>query len=103
MYLAENFRFDKNASIAFDWSNANRLSPNPYNKQKRENESVRSRNVLSFSVSDVFAIAKVMLFASLIMMLLAKARNDVMFAHYAVRRNIIHAVNITAAGNIICP
>ena len=38
-----------------------------------------------------------------IMMLHAKARNDVMFAHYAVRRNIIHAVNITAAGNIICP
>ena len=56
-----------------------------------------------FSVSDVFAIAKVMLFASLVMMLLAKARNDVMFAHYAVRRNIIHAVNITAAGNITCP
>ena len=38
-----------------------------------------------------------------IMMLLAKGRNDVIFAHYAVRRNIIHAVNITAAGNIICP
>ena len=37
------------------------------------------------------------------MMLLAKARNDVMFAHYAARRNIIRAVNITAAGNIICP
>jgi hypothetical protein len=37
------------------------------------------------------------------MMLLAKARNDVMFAHYAVKRNIIHAVDITAAGNIICP
>ena len=37
------------------------------------------------------------------MMLLAKARNDVMFANYAVRRNIIHAVNITAVGNIICP
>jgi hypothetical protein len=37
------------------------------------------------------------------MMLLAKARSDVMFAHYAVRRNIIHAVNITAEGNIICP
>ena len=44
-----------------------------------------------------------MLFASLVMMLLAKARNDVMFANYAVRRNIIHAVNITAVGNIICP
>ncbi len=36
-------------------------------------------------------------------MFLAKARNDVLFAHYAVRRNIIHAVNITAEGNIICP
>ena len=30
-----------------------------------------------------FAIAKVMLFATLIMMLLAKARSDVMFAHCA--------------------
>ena len=38
-----------------------------------------------------------------IMMLLANARSDVMFAHYAVRRNIIHEVNITAVGNIICP
>ena len=38
-----------------------------------------------------------------IMMLLAKARNDVIFAHYAVRRNIIHEVYITAVGNIICP
>jgi hypothetical protein len=34
MSLAENFRFDKNASIAFDWSNANGQSQNPYNKQK---------------------------------------------------------------------
>ena len=56
-----------------------------------------------FLCRDVFAIAKVMLFAPLIMMLLAKARNDVLFAHYAVRRNIIHTVNITAEGNIICP
>ena len=38
-----------------------------------------------------------------IMMLRAYARNDVMFAHYAVRHNIIHEVNITAVGNIICP
>ena len=45
------------------------------------------------------------------MMLLALACNDVlhgvqydaMFAHYAARRNIIYAVNIIAAGNIICP
>ena len=36
-----------------------------------------------------------MLFASLIMILLVKARNDVMFAHCAFRRNIIHAANIT--------
>ena len=36
-----------------------------------------------FSVGDVFAIAKVMLFASLTMMLLAKACSDVMFAHCA--------------------
>ena len=39
--------------------------------------------VCSFSVSDVFAIAKVMLFATLTMMLLAKAHSDVMFAHCA--------------------
>ena len=35
-------------------------------------------------------------------MLLAKARSDGMLAHYAVRHNIIHEVNITAEGNIIC-
>ena len=28
--------FDKSASIAFDWSNANGLSPNPYTNRKRE-------------------------------------------------------------------
>ena len=53
--------------------------------------------------SDVFAHAKVMLFASLIMMLLPMVASDVMFAHYAVRRNIIYAVNIIAEGNITCP
>ena len=30
-------------------------------------------------------------------------RNDVMFAHFAARRNITHAVNITAEGYITCP
>ena len=30
-------------------------------------------------------------------------RNDVMVAHYAVRRNIIYEVNIIAEGNITCP
>ena len=38
-----------------------------------------------------------------IMMLLANARSDVMFAHYAVWRNIIHEVNITDEVNITCP
>ncbi|MBR2635099.1 MAG: hypothetical protein IKD31_05925 [Clostridia bacterium] len=38
-----------------------------------------------------------------IMMLLAKARNDVMFAHYAAGRNIIHTVNITDEDGFICP
>ena len=53
---------------------------------------------------------EVMLFASLIMMLClrtvmycADTQSDVMFAHYAVRRNITYAVNIIAEGNIICP
>ena len=45
--LAENFRFDKSASIAFDRSNANGLSPNPYNKQKeRTNRSVAEMSSL---------------------------------------------------------
>ena len=40
MSLAENYCFVKSASIAFDWSNANGLSPNPYYKQKeRANRS----------------------------------------------------------------
>ena len=30
-------------------------------------------------------------------------QSDVMFAHFAVKRNITHAVNITAEGNISCP
>ena len=47
MSLAENSRFDKNASIAFDRSNANVLSPNPYNKQKeRTNRSVAEMSSL---------------------------------------------------------
>ena len=36
MSLVENLYFDKSASIAFDKSNANGLSPNPYQKQKEE-------------------------------------------------------------------
>ena len=31
------------------------------------------------------------------------AQSDVMFAHFAARRNITHAVNIIAEGNITCP
>ena len=36
-------------------------------------------------------------------MLRPMVASDVMFAHYAVRRNIIYAVNIIAEGNITCP
>ena len=50
MFLAENLKILLSASIAFDWSNANGLSPNPYNDRKREQIGFHSRNVLSFSV-----------------------------------------------------
>ena len=45
--LSREFENLLSASIAFDQTNANGLSPNPYN-DRRENKSVRSRNVLSF-------------------------------------------------------
>ena len=83
MFLAENLKILLSASIAFDRSNANRTKPNPYTSKKRESKSVCSRNVLSFSVSDVFAIVEMMLFAQLIVMLRAYARSDVMLAHCA--------------------
>ena len=35
-FVAENLYLDKSASIAFDQSNVNGLSPNPYYKQKEE-------------------------------------------------------------------
>jgi len=51
--------------------------------KKEQTRKTKILYVCSFYVSDVFAIAKVMLFAALIMMLLAKACSDVMFAHCA--------------------
>ena len=36
MFLAEKLKIPLSASIAFVWSNANGLSPNPYNKQKEQ-------------------------------------------------------------------
>lgn len=39
-------------------------------KAERENESVFAAEMLSLFVSDIFAITKVMLFSSLVMMLL---------------------------------
>ena len=44
-----------------------------------------------------------MLLTSFVMMLRPLVASDVMFAHYAVKRNITYAVNIIAEGNIICP
>ena len=49
MSLAENLYFDKSASTAFDRSNVNGLSPNPYYKE-RGNKSVYSRKASSFFV-----------------------------------------------------
>ena len=43
-------------------------------------------------MSDVFAYAKVMLLALLVMMLLPIVASDVMFAYFALRRNITHAL-----------
>ncbi len=60
MFLAENFHFDKSASIAFDYSNANGLSPSPYTNRKSKHARKSCMSAL-FSVSDVFADAKVML------------------------------------------
>ena len=60
MLLAENLKTPLNASIAFDRSNG--LSP--YTSRKREQNGFITRNVLSFSVSEVFAAAKVKLLCS---------------------------------------
>ena len=38
-----------------------------------------------------------------IVMFCAVSQSDVMFAHFAARRNFTHTVNITAEGNITCP
>ena len=51
MSLAENFRFNKNASIAFDQPNTNLAKPKPLYKQKERTNRLKSRNVLSFFCS----------------------------------------------------
>ena len=61
MSLAENLHFEKSAIIAFDRSNANWLSPNPYTNRKSKHARRKSCMSALFSVSDVFANAKVML------------------------------------------
>ena len=58
-----------------------RLSPTPYYNKKEQTRKKKTLYVCSFSVSDIFAVAKVMLFAMLIMMLLAKALGGVVLAH----------------------
>ena len=47
MLLAENLKTPLSASIAFDWSNAKGLSPNPYTNRKREQIGL---NVEKFSL-----------------------------------------------------
>ena len=62
MSLAENLYFDKSASIAFDWSNVNGLSPNPYIQAERANtQGIKPYVSALFSISEVFAVAKVKL------------------------------------------
>ena len=59
-----------------------RLAQTHITSRKREQIGSKAE-MSSLFVSEVFATAKVKLFATLIMMLLAKARRDVMFAHCA--------------------
>ena len=62
MSLAENLKMPLNASIAFVWTNAEWAKPNPLLQTERAN--TQDENLvclLFFSVSDVFADAKVML------------------------------------------
>ena len=61
MFLAENLKTLLSASIALVWTNTEWAKPKPLIQAERENKTVYRRNVLSFSVSDVFADAKVML------------------------------------------
>ena len=61
--LAENLTIPLSASIAFDWSNANGLCPNPYYKQKEQTRKTKNLVcLLFFSVSDVFANLCTMVF-----------------------------------------
>ena len=80
---------------------------------ERENKSVRSRNVLSFSDSEVFAVAKVKLLCSEVCAVhkwscyavkFVLCTSEVKFAHhFAVRRNFTHEVNFTIEDNFTCP
>ena len=62
MSLAENLHFHKSASIAFAQTNAVWAEPKPLYKQKEQTRKTKNLVcLLFFSVSDVFANAKVML------------------------------------------
>ena len=62
MSLVENLHFRKSASIAFDRSNANMDYAQTLNtSKKREQIGLNPEMSSLFSVSDVFANAKVML------------------------------------------
>ena len=70
-------------------------------KRKRENKSVICS--LGEFINDAFACAKVMLFATLIMMLRAYARNDVMLAHCAGDTTSLPQATSQGEADIICP
>jgi hypothetical protein len=69
--------------------------------KKRENKSVICS--LGEFINDAFACAKVMLFATLIMMLRAYARNDVMLAHCAGGTTSLPQATSQGEADIICP
>ena len=74
-------------------------------KRKRENKTREQIGDL-FSrgdINDVFADAKVMLFATLIIMLRAYARNDIMFAHCAEGTTSLPQATSQGEADIICP
>ena len=62
MFLAENLKTQLSVSIAFDWSNTLWAKPKPLLQAERANtQGIKTLCVCSFSVSEVFATAKVKL------------------------------------------
>ena len=102
MFLAENLKKSLSTSIAHDLSKALGLSPNPYTTE-RDNKSVCSRNVISFSVLRyVCRQTRYTRFARAIYCSFAPMRYDI---NPLTPRRAYHLpqANITPEGNITNP